>query len=286
MSNKALNWAFAQDIKSGPKLVLIAIADKLLHRGSCLLSIKKIQKLTSISSNRTILDHIFYLEDLGLIKREIHSSNNYKRGGRGETCFIIPHFQSAESTLSNEEKRLNQSADFANQSAESTHQYPITHKPNKEKNNKKEKFTPPPGISQEAADEFIQHRRNLKKPLTQNAFNRAMVQALKASQEIGITPDEAIHETIDAGWQGIKAEWLKNRLRKNHVDENRTRKSTSEIAHDNLNEIYAEITGRKDCLPVQDSQPDVRADMGFTIEGQNHHADDDLNLDGWLERIH
>lgn len=29
---------------------------------------------------------------------------------------------------------------------------------------------------------------------------------------IGITPDEAIDETVAAGWQGINLDWLQNRL--------------------------------------------------------------------------
>ncbi|MGD8912331.1 MAG: hypothetical protein PVJ68_06260 [Candidatus Thiodiazotropha sp.] len=52
----------------------------------------------------------------------------------------------------------------------------------------------------------------MKKPLTQEAFRRAMNAAVDASCILGISADKAIHETIDAGWQGIKASWLKKRL--------------------------------------------------------------------------
>ena len=89
----------------------------------------------------------------------------------------------------------------------------------------------PAGISEDAAKEFILHRSNMKKPLTQNAFNRAMREALKASNLIGITPEQAIHETIDAGWQGIKADWLQNRLKGKM---NGTNQSSSSAANDNI----------------------------------------------------
>ena len=89
----------------------------------------------------------------------------------------------------------------------------------------------PAGISEDAAREFIQHRRNKKAPLTQNAFDRAMRQAIKASNLIGISPDRAIQETIDAGWQGIKADWLQNRLKGNTNGKNQP---ASNAANDNI----------------------------------------------------
>jgi len=72
----------------------------------------------------------------------------------------------------------------------------------------------PKEIDTETAKEFIAHRKQLKKPLTQGAFDRAMKEAIKAANLIGISPNQAITETIDAGWQGIRAEWLLNRLGK------------------------------------------------------------------------
>jgi hypothetical protein len=69
----------------------------------------------------------------------------------------------------------------------------------------------PEQISQVVALAFIEHRKLAKPALTQYAFDLAMQEALKASS-IGITPDQAINETIQAGWKGIKIEWLQNRL--------------------------------------------------------------------------
>ncbi|QJQ93938.1 MULTISPECIES: replication protein [Halomonadaceae] len=71
----------------------------------------------------------------------------------------------------------------------------------------------PDGVTREAAEGFIEHRKALKKPLTQRALMLALGEAVKASQAIpGLSPDQAIDETILAGWQGVKAQWLINRL--------------------------------------------------------------------------
>jgi len=70
----------------------------------------------------------------------------------------------------------------------------------------------PEEISEEAASEFVEHRKNLKKKLTQNSFDRAMKIVMDASRELGFSADEIIHEVIDAGWQGVKVEWLRKRM--------------------------------------------------------------------------
>lgn len=70
----------------------------------------------------------------------------------------------------------------------------------------------PNGVSVEAAKAFIDHRKALKKPLTQRALMLALGEAVKASEAIpDMTPDQAIDEAILAGWQGVKAQWLINR---------------------------------------------------------------------------
>lgn len=61
-------------------------------------------------------------------------------------------------------------------------------------------------IPKDIAEEFIEHRKLIKKPLTQGAFKRQMKIALRA-YEVGMTPDEIIEFTIDRGWQGINIEY-------------------------------------------------------------------------------
>lgn len=71
----------------------------------------------------------------------------------------------------------------------------------------------PAVVSHEAVLGFIEHRHALKKPLTQRALNLNVNEALRAAERIpGLTADQALDETVLAGWQGVKAEWLERRL--------------------------------------------------------------------------
>lgn len=90
-----------------------------------------------------------------------------------------------------------------------------------DKNVKKEKNTTggsaldlsnlPNGVSEELALEFIEHRRKIKKPLTQHGLNLCMQAASKASEH-GLTPEKVIDETIVAGWMKPNPEWVAKRL--------------------------------------------------------------------------
>jgi hypothetical protein len=74
-------------------------------------------------------------------------------------------------------------------------------------------------VSEETAKEYIDFRSKIKKPLTQGAFKRAMMAAMRCIDH-GISPDEAITITIDKGWQGVVVEYVAKELA------NRTRAST------------------------------------------------------------
>lgn len=78
----------------------------------------------------------------------------------------------------------------------------------------------PHEISPEVAKDFVQHRKLMKAPLTQRAFDLAMRAAMNAST-IGMTPDQLIDETIQAGWKGINITWMKNRMEKDNHEANR-----------------------------------------------------------------
>lgn len=70
--------------------------------------------------------------------------------------------------------------------------------------------TLPYDISIETAEAFIEHRKLLKSPLTQRAFDLVIAEVCKAPS-IGLTPEQAIDEIIAAGWKGFKIAWLENR---------------------------------------------------------------------------
>lgn len=65
-------------------------------------------------------------------------------------------------------------------------------------------------IDEGTAQEFIDHRINLKKPLTQGAFNRAVKAAVKCEAAGICQAQEAVETTIDKGWLGVTPEYLAN----------------------------------------------------------------------------
>lgn len=74
----------------------------------------------------------------------------------------------------------------------------------------------PEGITKQTAKDFIDHRKALKKPLTQKAFELAMNSAINC---VGVTPAQAIDICIERGWQTPRPEWIANHLnssRSNH----------------------------------------------------------------------
>lgn len=65
-------------------------------------------------------------------------------------------------------------------------------------------------VEEDTAKEFVDHRVNMKKPLTQGAFNRAIKSAFKC-ESVGIcSAQDAIETTIDKGWAGVTPEFLAN----------------------------------------------------------------------------
>lgn len=69
-------------------------------------------------------------------------------------------------------------------------------------------------VSEDSAKEFIDHRIQIKKKLTQQAFDRAMKAAANCQALHGINPDKAVEVTIDMGWQGLVVEYVVNELKR------------------------------------------------------------------------
>jgi DNA-binding transcriptional ArsR family regulator len=80
MSNEALNWAWRQALKTGPKFVLVALADYADERHSCFPSFKKIEQRTGYDQ-RTIGRHVKALENAGLVKRQQRRYDDGRKAG-------------------------------------------------------------------------------------------------------------------------------------------------------------------------------------------------------------
>lgn len=81
--------------------------------------------------------------------------------------------------------------------------------PKKSKNLVLKDFTDA-GINQEIAEDFIQHRKNLKAPVTRTAMKAICTEANKANLPI----ETVLAEIQNRGWRGFKAEWIQENDRK------------------------------------------------------------------------
>ena len=71
-------------------------------------------------------------------------------------------------------------------------------------------------ISELLINDFIDHRKTLKKPLTDRALELNLNNALKCQSQGVCSPDEAINHTIAAGWQQINPNWIANAKNKSN----------------------------------------------------------------------
>jgi len=85
MSNKALTWAFECQIKSGPKFVLVALADYADEKHSCYPYVSTLSKKTGIKE-KTIGTHLKALEVAGYFTRE---RQRYQDGNLGSYRYTL-----------------------------------------------------------------------------------------------------------------------------------------------------------------------------------------------------
>jgi len=74
------------------------------------------------------------------------------------------------------------------------------------------------GIEKEAAESFIEHRINIKKPLTQRAFNQAIKSAIECESKGLCTATEALDIAVQEGWKGIKPHWVAEQIKRCQPD--------------------------------------------------------------------
>jgi hypothetical protein len=78
------------------------------------------------------------------------------------------------------------------------------------KNTKRRALARPECVSEQAWQDLLTHRKNLKAPLTATAWNAIAKEIDKA----GLTPDAGIAEMLARGWRGFKSEWLEGKNEK------------------------------------------------------------------------
>lgn len=126
----------------------------------------------------------------------------------------------------------------------------------------------PSDLSPAVWQDFVKHRRGKKSPInTQTVVNSIAKELLKA-KAAGWPPDKALEEAMAAGWTGVKAEWLQNRVSgginaKNQHD-NRSR---AQRHSDKLDEIARasfereRASGSLDCGDLQENASPLHAQV-------------------------
>lgn len=181
------------------------------------ISISQFKKYTGVNDPKTIHKVVKELEDFGLIlsKKErgliTEFSLNFEPLDQYQKTPPVPKNTSTKKRVKSSTKKPHSTKDniYKTQIKES--------KP--KKIHRKIELKNLGLVSESTAKEFIDHRVNIKKALTQNAFNRAVKQAHTTADQLGdITPDQVIEKSIDAGWQGIgEPEWFANRKKTNNA---------------------------------------------------------------------
>lgn len=230
MSASATFWAWNQVVKSSQKLVLLALAN--CHNdstGQCNPSIKYISDQTGLN-RKTVLSSLSALEEMGLIipRKSSGSSNSYnlntspeigtgsvdKYSTKNGTASV--EITSTKTGTSTENGPVPNSDKTSTKNGTNQYQNRDTNLKETKKNLKdiyrKLSLSDVPFELHSAVKEFIDHRVNLKKPLTQDALKRFLSAVSSTSTELSMSPESVIAETIDAGWQSVKPEWMRNRL--------------------------------------------------------------------------
>ncbi len=84
MSVKAMTWAWEQDLKTGPKLVLVALADHSDGNGVCWPGHDLVAEKCGLS-RQTVVEHIAHLEARGLLRSE----RTRNEGKAGKTRYFL-----------------------------------------------------------------------------------------------------------------------------------------------------------------------------------------------------
>lgn len=205
------------------------------------ISISQFEKYTGVKDRKTIYKVIKELESFGLILS--------KKSSGLITEFWL-NFDALDQCQKTPVPKNTSTKDWVKSSTKN----PPPTKPNiqnsKEKKNKQKKSQQvfkkidlsklDQNIDANIAKQWLDHRIAKKAPIVNQAtFDRQMRQAIKVSHQIindlNLTANDVITESIDAGWQGIgQAKWLIKRLGANNAKRETTFERSEKRIRDHL----------------------------------------------------
>ncbi|HET8789949.1 MAG TPA: replication protein [Modicisalibacter sp.] len=65
-------------------------------------------------------------------------------------------------------------------------------------------------VSEQTLRDFAQHRKALRKPLTQRALRTVVKLAKQCQEQVGVTADDALDVAMASGWLKVEPQWLIN----------------------------------------------------------------------------
>jgi biotin operon repressor len=230
VSIDATRWAWQQRVgRSTEKLVLLSLADRANEKHECYPSIERLA-LDTGCNRKTVMDAIRRLEDQGLIE----AAKSWGRGTRYQLVGVADRhgnqYQKRDQSQDRDQsqKRDGTSTKNGTGPVPKTGHEPINNLSLTRKESARAKKRDaldwsrvPESARGEPLDDWTEHRKRLKAPIqTQRGIN-TLANELARCEQMGIPADEAISEAIDAGWRGLKAEWVANR-RSGHETGTRT----------------------------------------------------------------
>lgn len=210
----------------GRKLVLLKLADHANDDGGCWPSYKRIAEQCEMGRS-TVKAHIKALEDAGYLVSQERKDETFQRSNYYQLTLDQGRAIEKPKQVRTPRSGINPGQELTHPRSESDlpprsnpdPRISNSFEPVKEPVRKPASSTAisfaqlPEGITPELALDFIEHRKKVKAPLTQKAFDLAMGLAAKAAS-VGLTAEEVINETILSGWRKPDPQWVVNKLAK------------------------------------------------------------------------
>lgn len=222
MSVDATKWAWLQQIKSSHKLVLLALADRAGEDNECWPSVSRLEKDTGLD-RKTIMSAIQSMENdgiltvfriqgagnkyklLGVDNRETSTKNGTASSTKNGTSTGIGTSTRNGTTpvpKTGQGSTKNGTTTSTKNGIQNLKEEPIN---NLKGNLKDIAILAEFGIGQDLAKDFITHRKKHKAAISKTVLNGFQREADIA----GISINDAIRISIERGWRGFKAEWIK-----------------------------------------------------------------------------
>lgn len=207
MSISIMAHVFKLTIPTGPKFVLLALADRACDRGYCYPGQQELAEKTS-QSVRAIQNQLTWLEENGFITR----AHRQRRDGyrtTDEYQIILGALSSPEPSSpelnsrengSGENNDVSKANDVQGKKGYSIHQ----EEPSVSIQRAREEVRKPEDVSEGIWKDFVALRKKKRSPLTATALEGIRREADKA----GWALQRALAECCARGWQGFKADWV------------------------------------------------------------------------------